>query len=508
MTQDSSSLTEPQHAPADKSPPQRQHGPSPGIDSQSPTKSSKYGASRSGHGDPSQQLLAQAQGDKGDPSTLSITMLSSDYSSFQQKASMSKPPPLSSKAFHPPLRASPGGPVTVPTGEMEPSEQSFESSSVTTASEESTAQDTTSSSTLFQRVQPPRLTSTTTAPAQPPKTTELSVSDMTGSDVQELTSTTSNSASSAGGCDSSGSSGDTSGGVDGDGGVGGSLRPPIKGILKRPADRRTHPSSVAAPSAHSRRGKCNAVPPVGAALYACTCMYLSYVGEGVHKLVSVIRAQHQAWSERLAARASLLQSTISQMEEGTATTAPFPTSPAEQSEAGGTRHSFPAPRIPAHEHFQEEQADVHTHPSVSAHRSEVGALRHHSHPSPPLQMHNIQGKGRSTVLTQPSLSLHHDEDRALHQHSQSSPPSQSEGRALNHHHVPLSYNQAGGGVRQGYSSPAFSSQRGDDRLSPSLLAHVTGVKEGGPQVLAPGTSGSHHDSLSIFTLSTRYEGNY
>ena len=257
-TQDSSSLTEPQHTPADKSPFQRQHGPSSGIDSQSPTISSKYGACGSGHGNPSQESLAQAQGDKRDPSALSITMLSSDYSSFQQRAAMSKPPPSLSKASHPPLRASPGGPVTVPTGEMEPSEQSFESSSVTTASEESTAQDTTSSSPLFQRVQPPHLTSTTTAPARPSKTTELSVSDMTGSDVQEMTSTTSNSASSAGGNDSNGSSSGATSGSD----MGGSLRPPIKGILKRPPDRRTHPSSVAAPSTHSRRGKDNAVPMI------------------------------------------------------------------------------------------------------------------------------------------------------------------------------------------------------------------------------------------------------
>ena len=144
--------------------------------------------------------------------------------------------------------------MTVPTGEMEPSEQSFESS-VTTASEES-GQDTTRSSPLFQHVEGPHLTkaaSIATAPVRPLRTTEVSVSDMTESDVQELTSTTSASTSSAGGNDSSGSSSATSGGV------GGSLRPPIKGILKHPAERRTHSSSVAAPSAPSRRGKGKAV---------------------------------------------------------------------------------------------------------------------------------------------------------------------------------------------------------------------------------------------------------
>ena len=255
-------------------------------------KSSKYGpgVNRAGHGDPSpssQQPLTQVQGGKGDPSALSITMLSSDYSSFQQKASALKLPPQSSTASQSngfPLKASPGCPVTVPTGEMEPSEQSFESSSVTTASEES-VQDTTRHPLLFQHVEPPHLpkaASTATASAQPPKTAEVSISDMTGSDVQDLTSTTSKSASSTVQSDNSGSSSATgsSGGVGGVGdvgdvggdgdvgggcvdsdvggggdGVGGSLRPPIKGILKHPAERRTHSSSITAPSAPSRRGK-------------------------------------------------------------------------------------------------------------------------------------------------------------------------------------------------------------------------------------------------------------
>ena len=274
-TQDSSSLTEPQYSSTNKHPSQR-HG---GIDSQSPTKPSKYmfGADRArgSHDDDrsprSQQPLAQAQGGKGDPSALSATMLSSDYSSLQQKPSVLKPPPPSSKASQPnsfPPRASPGGPVTVPTGEMEPSEQSFESSSVTTPNE--SAQDITRGSPLFQHVEPPHLNkpacSTATASAnQPPKIAELSVSDMTGSDSQDLTSTTSKSMSSAGGNASSGISSTTgSAGVDGGvgdaggddvDGVGGSLRPPIKGILKRPAEMRTHSSSAGASSALSRRSK-------------------------------------------------------------------------------------------------------------------------------------------------------------------------------------------------------------------------------------------------------------
>ena len=271
-TQDSSSLTEPQHTSANKYLSQ-QHG---GTGSQPPIKPSKYmfGGDRGSHDEDSsprsQQPLAQAQGGKGDPSALSVTMLSSDYSSFQQKPSVLKPPPSSkaSKLNSFPPRAPPGGPVTVPTGEMEPSEQSFESSSVTTPDEG--AQDVTRSLPLFQHVEPPHLNqsacSTATASAnQPPKIAELSVSDVTGSDSQELTSTTSKSTSSAGGNTSSGISSATgSAGVDGDGGddvddVGGSLRPPIKGILKRPAERNSHSSSVAASSAPSRRSKGKAV---------------------------------------------------------------------------------------------------------------------------------------------------------------------------------------------------------------------------------------------------------
>ncbi len=274
MTQNSSSLTEPQHTTSADKRPSQQHG---GIDSQSPTKYSKYmfGVDRASHDeDPcpsSQRPLAQAQGGKGDiPLALSVTMLSSDYSSFQQKASVLKPPPSSTASQRnsfPPLRASPGGPVTVPTGEVEPSEQSFESSSVITTSE--SAQDTTGSPPFLQSVKPPHLTkaaSISTASAQPPRTAQLSVSDMTGSDAQELTSTTSKSTSSAGGDVSSGSSsttGSSGDGVGSDGGagtgLGGSLRPPIKGILKHPAERRTHSSSAAASSAPSRRSKGKAV---------------------------------------------------------------------------------------------------------------------------------------------------------------------------------------------------------------------------------------------------------
>ena len=243
-TQDSSSTTEPQHKPADKSPSQQRSLEKPtsdNIDSHSPTNHSKNRANRTGH-DPSSQQ-PRAVGVQGDPSALSITMLSSDYSSFQQKESLLKPHPLSMAAPQPnsfSLRASRGGPVTVPSGEMEPSEQSFESTSGTTASEEG-PQTTMRSPPLFQCVAPSHPTGAATM--------DMLVSDVTESDVQELTSTTSRSTSDTGNDSYSGSS--SSAGV-----MGGALRPPIKGILKHPAEKRTHP---VAPSVPTRRGKDKAV---------------------------------------------------------------------------------------------------------------------------------------------------------------------------------------------------------------------------------------------------------
>ena len=223
-------------------------------------------------------------------------------------------------------------------------------------------------------------------------------------------------------------------------------------------------------------------------------MYLSPVGEGVHKLVSMIRAQHQAWSERLAARASLLQSTISQMEEDTAPTPLFPTPPGQQSEAGGTHNSYPAP--PTHEHDQEAERALHTHPSLSADQGGSGTLH---------QTHEHIQEESSAAHTYPRLSLHQHFDPSP------SPPShtqiQDDDRALNQHQhrVPLSHDQVGSGAKLNYPL----SQNGERVLNmpPSLSYHDqsgTGVNENGSTVMPSKTSTSHHDSLSIFTLSTRY----
>ena len=238
-----------------------------------------------------------------------------------------------------------------------------------------------------------------------------------------------------------------------------------------------------------------------------------HVGEGVHKLVSVIRAQHQAWSERLAARASRLQSTISQMESKDSTptaSSPTSTSPAQLGQAGeDTQNPTPAPQDPAHDHFQEDMRAMHSHPpSLSAHQSEGGALHQQSHPSPPSLHTYVQEGERPTMHTQPSLSSRQVRGGALYQHSaEPSPPlsQDNEGRTLNQQHAPLS---AGGVVRHNHPLPTLSGQggvRGESELPPSLLPHGAGVKGDSQLVIPSRTSASHHDSLSIFTLSTRYD---
>ena len=251
-------------------------------------------------------------------------------------------------------------------------------------------------------------------------------------------------------------------------------------------------------------------------VYVYVYMYVSPVGEGVHKLVSVIRAQHQAWSERLAARASLLQSTISQMEEDATPPASLPTPPEQQSEVEVTHssHATPHPQAPTHQHFQEEQRALHTHPNLSAPQSEGRALNQHSTSN----MH-IEDEEQLTTNTHPRFSSRQDGGEALHvhQYSQPRPTLQDEGGALNHHHAPLSQNQARGGVRHSYPcpQPTLNSQGGkrtESKLPPSLLSHGDGGTEDIPLSAPPKTSASHHDSLSIFTLSTRYmymyDGNF
>ena len=218
----------------------------------------------------------------------------------------------------------------------------------------------------------------------------------------------------------------------------------------------------------------------------------------MQKLVSMIRAQHQAWSERLAARANRLQSTISQMED-TPPTASFPPPPSHQSEPRGT-HLDSYPTLPTNERVQEEERATPTHPSVLPHRSEAGGT-HHS----PLACELTQEE-ETAMHTHPSLSSHQNGRGALHQYSHPSPPShmhmRDEGGASYQHHAPPSHDQIGGGATHHYPPLALDGDRAMDQ--PAHGQSWGGVKTDGPTVIVPKTSASHHDSLSIFTLSTRY----
>ena len=198
-------------------------------------------------------LSPKPQAGLRDPSLPSITMLSSDISSIQpREASVVQPHPfpVSSRLTGVPHKATPDASVRVPFGELEPSDGSFESTGTSTATSESTAASD-GNPPLFQRVAP--LTGFNTAglsktnlatpnavdAGQLHEQPSVTVSDVTASDVQDLTSTTSKSITSGSSDASSGNDGET--------------RPPIKGILKHtlPGEQRT---SAVAPSIPPGKG--------------------------------------------------------------------------------------------------------------------------------------------------------------------------------------------------------------------------------------------------------------
>ena len=165
-----------------------------------------------------------------DPSLPSVSMVSSDPSSFQQEEASSKPRPFPASQLNS-YRANTVAPstVSVPFGEQESSEESFDSTS-TMASERTPER----KSPLFQHVAP-----STAAVASVPdtgqhsKSPDVHITDVTATDLQDLTSSTSKNTGSSSSSD-------------------GVLRPPVKGILKHPADKTT-PSG--APSIPSSKGK-------------------------------------------------------------------------------------------------------------------------------------------------------------------------------------------------------------------------------------------------------------
>lgn len=85
-------------------------------------------------------------------------------------------------------------------------------------------------------------------------------------------------------------------------------------------------------------------------LVACAVGIASYMyngsGDGVKRLVSMVHAQQQAWSGRLAARHSLLHQMTSQLEQKQHLQPPTPTGPPPERETDIL--SVPPPPSPSH----------------------------------------------------------------------------------------------------------------------------------------------------------------
>lgn len=100
---------------------------------------------------------------------------------------------------------------------------------------------------------------------------------------------------------------------------------------------------------------------------------------GIHKLVSMIRSQHQAWSERLAARTNLTQSTTTRHTEAT------PPTWSRDPEVGGDEDIHQHPPVLSHDQERmnhsptverEETAQPHPHSLLPSHDQDVGVASH------------------------------------------------------------------------------------------------------------------------------------
>lgn len=180
----------------------------------------------------------------GDPSLPSISILSSDLSSIQPKEASLQPYPFptSSTVSDIPPKGIPATTCTVrvPSGEPEPSDKSFESTT-TTVSESTATSD--GNSPPFQRAAPHTDVKTAVTNSLNAgdlhRAPQVTLNDVTVSDIQECTSATSNSVTSSSSSDST---------QDGD------RKPqlPIKGILKHTAEKKM---STGVPSVKTSRGR-------------------------------------------------------------------------------------------------------------------------------------------------------------------------------------------------------------------------------------------------------------
>ena len=168
----------------------------------------------------------------------------------------------------------------------------------------------------------------------------------------------------------------------------------------------------------------------------------------------MIRSQHQAWSERLASRASLLQSTISHDE------------PDSLSQPSTTPRQHPPVTMYHHDRGGALQREA---PPPSTHGQDEGVVLHHQ--APPTTHGQDVGVG---IHQQPSVSMdEQDVGGAMHQHP----------TCTNNLHV---REQKRGGANYSYLPASSVDQDGGGARYNSV----------------PPTT--QHESLSIYTLSTRY----
>ena len=118
----------------------------------------------------------------------------------------------------------------------------------------------------------------------------------------------------------------------------------------------------------------------------------------MQRLVSLVCAQHQAWSERLATRASLLQSTLTHNTDRVSPAPPPAT-------ASSVSNQHPPPLS----HDQDVGREVHHHSPTSLHHPVESVASHpYAYPQALLRSQNREGVslgGHPTAALQDSLSI-------------------------------------------------------------------------------------------------------
>ena len=264
--EDSSSSSETHQLEKNGLPPKHGDPLPPSISHTRPSKTNVSTSEERLHRPPTHSLQRESGTDTSGPSQPSILTLSSDLSSFEQQRKTSSEHKFSSSQprieFSPPKCVGPSA-VAVPSGEAEPSEQSFDS----TTSDDVLSRER--SSPLFERVTHSHrpMPAATAAGLQQP---EARVTDLTAADLPEdlsTSATTSRSVSSS----SDGRTGEGSG----------VTRPLIKGILKHTAGKNTQSTTPLAPTS---KGTMTLNPQAYCTFvcWGCYCPYTCHVISKMH----------------------------------------------------------------------------------------------------------------------------------------------------------------------------------------------------------------------------------